>query len=49
MSSPSDLTHLYDAVVVKRILGPINFGYSAARHLAWYVSYQMSGEARTRS
>jgi len=31
---------------VKRILVPLSFGIGAARHLAWYVSYQVTGEAR---
>jgi hypothetical protein len=33
---------------VKTILTPINIGLGAARHLAWYVSYQVTGEARDR-
>jgi hypothetical protein len=33
---------------MKRFLVPVTLGVSAARHLAWYVSYQLSGEARTR-
>jgi hypothetical protein len=33
---------------MKRLLVPVTLGVSAARHLAWYVSYQLSGEARTR-
>jgi hypothetical protein len=31
---------------MKRILVPFNIGIGAARHLAWYVSYQVTGEAR---
>jgi hypothetical protein len=31
---------------MKRILAPFNIGIGAARHLAWYVSYQVTGEAR---
>ena len=46
MTGPSDLTRVYDAAVVKRFLAPINIGYSAARHIAWYVSYQVTGEGR---
>jgi hypothetical protein len=33
---------------MKRLLVPMTLGVSAARHLAWYVSYQVTGEARTR-
>jgi hypothetical protein len=33
---------------MKRILSPAALGLTAARHLAWYVSYQVSGEARLR-
>jgi hypothetical protein len=33
---------------MRRILVPVTFGVNAARHLAWYVSYQVSGEARRR-
>lgn len=33
---------------MKRLLVPVALGMSAARHIAWYVSYQVSGEARTR-
>jgi hypothetical protein len=36
----------YDARAVKRILVPFNLGLGAARHLAWYVSYQVTGETR---
>ena len=31
---------------MKRFLTPISFGLDAARHLAWYVNYQMTGESR---
>jgi hypothetical protein len=31
---------------VKTILAPITIGLGAARHLAWYVSYQVTGETR---
>jgi len=35
---------------MRRLLGhclvPAVAGVAAARHLAWYVSYQMSGDAR---
>jgi hypothetical protein len=34
---------------MKRLLAPWSFGMNAARHLAWYVNYQVSGETRTRS
>jgi hypothetical protein len=33
---------------MKRLLVPVALGMSAARHIAWYVSYQLNGEARTR-
>jgi len=36
--------------LMRRLLGhclvPAVAGVAAARHLAWYVSYQMSGDAR---
>jgi hypothetical protein len=31
------------------MLSPAQFGLSAARHLAWYLSYQLSGEVRPRA
>ena len=31
---------------MKLIIRPWIMGVSAARHLAWYVNYQMTGEAR---
>lgn len=34
---------------MKRFLVPAVLGLSAARHLAWYVSYQVSGEARPKT
>ena len=34
--------------MMKRILTPWAYGVSAARHLAWYLSYQVSGETRPR-
>jgi hypothetical protein len=33
---------------MRRLLVPVSLGFNAARHLAWYVSYQVSGEARAR-
>jgi hypothetical protein len=33
---------------MKRLLVPVALGMSAARHIAWYVSYQVSGDARSR-
>ena len=33
---------------MRRLLVPVTLGVSAARHLAWYVSYQVSGEIRAR-
>jgi hypothetical protein len=32
--------------MVKLLTRPLAIGVSAARHLAWYVNYQMTGEAR---
>ena len=32
--------------MVKRLLIPITVTVGAARHLAWYVSYQVTGEPR---
>lgn len=34
---------------MKRIFVPLNLGLGAARHLAWYVSYQVTGEVRDHS
>jgi hypothetical protein len=31
---------------MRRFLVPLNLGVGATRHLLWYVSYQMTGEAR---
>jgi hypothetical protein len=31
---------------MKLLLGPWNAGVSAAKHLRWYLSYQISGETR---
>jgi len=33
---------------MRRILVPINLGVGATRHLLWYISYQITGEARHR-
>jgi len=33
-------------MAMKRFLAPVSLGLSAARHLAWYISYQLSGQAR---
>jgi hypothetical protein len=33
--------------LMKRILAPVAVGVSAARHLVWYLNYQMTGEGRT--
>jgi hypothetical protein len=33
---------------MKRFLTPAALGLNAARHLAWYLSYQVSGEARIK-
>ena len=42
----SDRTSRYDHELVKAILVPFNYGLGAARHIAWYVSYQVTGAAR---
>jgi hypothetical protein len=34
--------------MMKRLIAPVAIGVSAARHLAWYLSYQVSGETRPR-
>ena len=34
---------------MKVLLSPWSVGFSAARHLAWYVTYQVSGETRPRA
>jgi hypothetical protein len=31
---------------MKRFLVPVAISVTAARHLAWYVNYQISGETR---
>jgi hypothetical protein len=46
MTGVSDRLRRYDGDVVRRILVPFNLGIGAARHLAWYVSYQVTGETR---
>ena len=33
---------------MKRLLSPLTLGVGATRHLIWYLSYQMTGEARER-
>jgi hypothetical protein len=33
---------------MRRILAPAARGLDAARHLVWYLSYQVSGEVRPR-
>jgi hypothetical protein len=33
---------------MRRLLLPLSVGVTAARHLAWYVSYQVTGETRPR-
>jgi hypothetical protein len=32
---------------MKRILVPLNLGMGATRHVIWYLSYQITGEARS--
>jgi len=31
---------------MKRLLAPLTLGVDATRHLIWYLSYQVTGEAR---
>jgi hypothetical protein len=31
---------------MRRLLVPMTLGYSAARHLVWYLSYQVTGETK---
>jgi hypothetical protein len=33
---------------MKMLLAPATLGLNAARHLAWYLSYQVSGEGRVK-
>jgi len=33
---------------MKRFLAPLNVGVGATRHIIWYLSYQMTGEAKTQ-
>jgi hypothetical protein len=35
-------------MLMRRILVPINLGVDATRHLIWYLSYQITREARHR-
>jgi hypothetical protein len=34
---------------MKRLLSPWSLGVDAARHIAWYLNYQVTGEARPRN
>lgn len=36
----------YPLALMKALLVPLSLGVSAARHLAWYVSYHVNGETR---
>jgi hypothetical protein len=33
-------------MLMRRIFVPFNLGVGATRHLFWYLSYQITGEAR---
>jgi len=33
-------------MLMRRLLVPLNLGVGATRHLIWYLSYQITGEAR---
>jgi hypothetical protein len=35
-------------VTMKVLFAPVTAGVTAVRHIAWYVRYQVSGEARQR-
>ena len=37
------------AVWMKLLLSPWSMGVNAARHLAWYVNYQVNGATRPRA
>jgi hypothetical protein len=41
-------TGSYDRELMKRIFVPFEMGLGAARHIAWYVSYQVTGSARAQ-
>lgn len=36
------------SLAMKHLLAPWSMGMSAARHLAWYLNYQLSGQTRPR-
>jgi len=42
----SEGPRLYGGGLVRRIFDSISFGMDAARHLTWYLSYQVTGETR---
>ncbi len=46
MGDSSVQARVYDVALVKRLLTPIEIGVGAARHLAWYVTYRVTGEPR---
>jgi hypothetical protein len=33
-------------MLMKRFLVPLSLGVGATRHIIWYLSYQMTGEAK---
>jgi len=35
-------------MAMKTILVPLNLGVGATRHIIWYLSYQITGEARNQ-
>jgi hypothetical protein len=35
-------------MLMKRFFVPLNLGVGATRHIIWYLSYQITGEARTQ-
>ena len=48
VGSPSESgpPEIYDGGILKRVLLPLNVGVAVASHIAWYVSYQVTGEPR---
>lgn len=44
-----DRRHGYDRFLMRLVLTPWSAGFNAARHLRWFLSYQVSGETRPAS
>jgi hypothetical protein len=45
-TEPFSRTDRYRPDCMKALLMPLSLGVTAARHLAWYVNYQVTGETR---